>query len=164
MSDFNTMNGQAPQSTPTDPAYAQQGTPQGAQQQAQEYQQPNYQQSPYQQPMYQQSPQGQPYTQPGYQPYAQQGYQPQAGYPAQKSKIAAGLFGIFLGAFGVHNFYLGYTGKAVAQLLLTLLGWILLGAGPIAAYIWGLVEGILIISSSYGSNWHRDGQGMELKD
>lgn len=28
-----------------------------------------------------------------------------------KSKIAAGLFGIFLGQFGVHNFYLGYTQK-----------------------------------------------------
>ena len=34
-----------------------------------------------------------------------------------KSKIAAGLLGIFLGTFGVHNFYLGNTGKAVAQLL-----------------------------------------------
>ena len=40
---------------------------------------------------------------------------------AQKSKIAAGLLGIFLGSFGVHNFYLGYTGKAVAQLLLLLI-------------------------------------------
>ena len=27
--------------------------------------------------------------------------------PNAKSKIAAGLLGIFLGAFGVHNFYLG---------------------------------------------------------
>ena len=27
--------------------------------------------------------------------------------PNAKSKLAAGLFGIFLGAFGVHNFYLG---------------------------------------------------------
>ena len=26
-----------------------------------------------------------------------------------KSKMAAGLLGIFLGTFGVHNFYLGYT-------------------------------------------------------
>ena len=41
--------------------------------------------------------------------------------PNAKSKIAAGLLGIFLGAFGVHNFYLGYTGKAIAQLLITLL-------------------------------------------
>ena len=42
-----------------------------------------------------------------------------------QSKLAAGLLGIFLGGLGVHNFYLGNTGKAVAQLLLTLVGWIL---------------------------------------
>ena len=39
----------------------------------------------------------------------------------RKSKAAAGLLGIFLGCFGFHNFYLGYTGRAVAQLLITLL-------------------------------------------
>lgn len=55
--------------------------------------------------------------------------QPGYGY-AQKSKIVAGLLGLFLGTLGVHNFYLGYTGKAVAQLLLTLIGWIIL-IGPI---------------------------------
>lgn len=38
---------------------------------------------------------------------------------AQKSKLAAGLLGIFLGSLGIHNFYLGYTGKAVAQLLIS---------------------------------------------
>lgn len=152
MSDFNTMNGQAPQPAQTQPEYPQQSGQQSpyqqpAQQPAQEYAQPAYQQPAYQQPVYQQP-----------------AYQSQPVYPGQKSKLAAGLFGIFLGALGVHNFYLGYTGKAVAQLLLTLLGWILLGIGPIAAYIWGLVEGILIISSAYGSNWHKDGQGMELRD
>ncbi len=41
--------------------------------------------------------------------------------PQAKSKMAAGLLGIFLGAFGVHNFYLGYTGKAIAQLLISIL-------------------------------------------
>ena len=41
--------------------------------------------------------------------------------PNAKSKMAAGLLGIFLGSFGVHNFYLGYTGKAIAQLLISLL-------------------------------------------
>ena len=65
-----------------------------------------------------------------------------------KSKIAAGLLGIFLGSLGVHNFYLGFTGKAVAQLLLTLVGWILCGIGPIVAGIWGLIEGILILTGS----------------
>ena len=46
--------------------------------------------------------------------------------PNAKSKMAAGLLGIFLGQWGVHNFYLGYTGKAVAQLLLSIFGYILL--------------------------------------
>ena len=77
-----------------------------------------------------------------------------------KSKIAAGLLGIFLGSFGVHNFYLGYTGKAVGQLLLTLIGWILCGLGPIAAAIWGLVEGILILTGSI----NRDANGNMLAD
>ena len=133
------------------------------------YGQPDYTQSA-QPPYYQQ--QAQPrYEQPSYnQPpiYAQQTYyqaaqqQPGYGY-AQKSKIVAGLLGLFLGGLGVHNFYLGYTGKAVAQLLLTLIGWIIL-IGPIISGIWALIESVLILCSSYGSNWHRDGRGQELQD
>ena len=97
---------------------------------------------------------------PGYQPQPQQ----PAYYPQPKSKLAAGLLGIFLGALGVHNFYLGYTGKAVAQLLLTLVGWVLFGLGPVVAWVWGLIESILILCSTYGSNWHRDAKGFELSD
>lgn len=133
------------------------------------YGQPDYTQSA-QPPYYQQ--QAQPrYEQPSYnQPpiYAQQTYyqaaqqQPGYGY-AQKSKIVAGLLGLFLGGLGVHNFYLGYTGKAVAQLLLTLIGWIIL-IGPIISGIWALIESVLILCSSYGSNWHRDGRGQEIQD
>lgn len=37
-----------------------------------------------------------------------------------KSRIAYILLGLFLGGLGIHNFYAGYTGKAVAQLLITL--------------------------------------------
>jgi len=138
------------------------------------YGQPTYGQADYTQsaqpPYYQR--QAQPrYEQPSYnQPpiYAQQTYyqaaqqQPGYGY-AQKSKIVAGLLGLFLGGLGVHNFYLGYTGKAVAQLLLTLIGWIIL-IGPIISGIWALIESVLILCSSYGSNWHRDGRGQELQD
>ena len=83
---------------------------------------------------------------------------------APKSKIVAGRLGPFLGTLGVHNFYLGNTGKAVAQLLLTLVGWILLGLGPIAAAIWGFVEGIIILCSKPGSPWHKDANGYELSD
>lgn len=60
----------------------------------------------------------------------------------KKSRIGAGLLGIFLGCFGVHNFYLGYTGKAVAQLLITCLSFGLLS---FISYIWGFIEGILIL-------------------
>ena len=139
-----------------------------------DYNQANYGQQGYAAPFYNQSAYTQPayaapfynqsaYTQPAYaqQPAYGQPIAP-AGY-AQKSKLAAGLLGIFLGCFGVHNFYLGNTGKAVAQLLLTVIGWILI-IGPAVAGIWGLVEGILILCSHYGSQWHRDAQGVELQD
>jgi TM2 domain-containing membrane protein YozV len=75
-----------------------------------------------------------------------------------KSKIAAGVLGIVLGALGIHNFYLGYTNKAVAQLLLTLVGWCFFGLGPIIASVWGFIEGILILTGSI----HTDAEGNEL--
>lgn len=62
-----------------------------------------------------------------------------------KSKIAAGLLGIFFGSFGVHNFYLGYTGKAIAQLLMTVLS---CGILSFVSGIWSLVEGIMILTGS----------------
>lgn len=79
---------------------------------------------------------------------------------APKSKVCAGLLGIFLGCFGVHNFYLGFTGKGVAQLLLTLIGWILCFSGPAIASIWGLIEGIMILAGSID----KDANGNPLGD
>lgn len=76
-----------------------------------------------------------------------------------KSKMAAGLLGIFLGVFGVHNFYLGYTSKAVAQLLLGTLG-ACLAVGPVVSGIWGLVEGIMILTGSI----NKDAQGNFLTE
>lgn len=77
-----------------------------------------------------------------------------------KSKIAGGLLGIFLGSFGVHNFYLGYTGKAVAQLLICIFGACLFGLGPIVSGVWGLIEGILILTG----NINKDANGNSLVD
>ena len=74
-----------------------------------------------------------------------------------KSKMAAGLLGIFLGSFGVHNFYLGYTGKAIAQLLITVLT---CGFGACISSVWGLIEGILILTGSITV----DGNGVPLRD
>lgn len=75
----------------------------------------------------------------------------------QKSKLAAGLLGIFLGSFGVHNFYLGYNGKAVAQLLITILS---CGILSVVSGIWGLIEGILILTDSITV----DAEGNKLRD
>ena len=106
-------------------------------------QQPN-QQQPYQQQPYQQ----QPYQQPVYGAQLVQG---------GKSKMAAGLLGIFLGGIGVHNFYLGFTGKAIAQLLISVLSCFTLA--PVSA-VWGLIEGILILTGSQNV----DANGMPLTD
>lgn len=77
--------------------------------------------------------------------------------PNAKSKIAAGLLGIFLGGLGVHNFYLGFTGKAIAQLLISLLSCGLLSW---VSAIWGLIEGILILTGSMNT----DAEGNPLGD
>ena len=56
-----------------------------------------------------------------------------------KSRLTYILLAIFLGWLGVHNFYAGYTGRAIAQLLISLLiGWLIL---PLfAVWIWIIVE------------------------
>ena len=80
-----------------------------------------------------------------------------AGESNAKSKVAAGLLGIFLGCFGVHNFYLGYNGKAVAQLLITVLSCFVLS---VVSAVWGLIEGILILTGSINT----DANGNALRD
>ncbi len=78
-----------------------------------------------------------------------------------KSKLVAGLLGIFVGGFGVHRFYLGYTTIGVIQLVLGLgIGIATCGVGYSAVALWGLIEGILILTG----NINRDGQGKPLKD
>jgi len=94
------------------------------------------------------------------------GVSAQGPVPADaKSKIAAGLLGIFLGSFGVHNFYLGYTQRAIVQLVLSIVGIVLscivIGVFLVlAVYIWGLVEGIMILAGKINT----DGRGMPLKE
>lgn len=79
------------------------------------------------------------------------------GQKGDKSKIAAGLLGIFLGTFGVHNFYLGYTTKAIIQLVMTVVS---CGTLAIVSEIWGLVEGIMILTGKID----KDGKGNLLAD
>ena len=128
------------------------------QQAQQQYAQPQQQygqqaQQQYGQQQYGQQPYGQ--QQYGQQPYGQQPQQ--YGQPAQvsseKSKVAAGLLGIFLGGFGAHKFYLGYTQEAVIMLVACILG-ILLSFFVIGFFVVlgvsvvGLIEGIIYLTKS----------------
>ncbi len=86
-------------------------------------------------------------------------YSPNPNYnPAQqqkkssRSKVAAGLLGIFLGGWGAHNFYLGKTSRAVAQIVVTI---VTCGIGS----IWGLIEGIMCLCGNY-----TDVDGLPLSD
>ncbi len=70
----------------------------------------------------------------------------------QKSKLVAGLLGIFVGGLGIHNFYLGFTKKAILQIALSFC----FGIGA----IWGFVEGILILIGKIDT----DANGVPLKE
>ncbi len=72
----------------------------------------------------------------------------------EKSKLAAGLLGIFVGGLGVHRFYLGYIGIGIAQIFVTLLTF---GVGA----LWGFIEGILILT---GAGIKKDAKGRPLKE
>ena len=80
---------------------------------------------------------------------------------AAKSRMAAGLLGIFLGCLGIHRFYLGYTGIGLVQLLVSVIGGALTcGIATCGVGVWGLVEGILLLTGSLD----RDASGKPLRD
>ncbi|WP_080796165.1 TM2 domain-containing protein [Corynebacterium pacaense] len=84
----------------------------------------------------------------------------------QKSVVVAALLAFFLGTLGVHNFYLGYTGRGVAQLALTVVGWItavfLVGFVLLFAVgVWVLVDLIMIIART--GTYSVDAQGVPLQ-
>nr|WP_296532747.1 TM2 domain-containing protein [uncultured Actinomyces sp.] len=107
-----------------------------------------------QQPVYGQPAYGQPaYGQPSFgQPAFGQG----AYATPPKQWIVALLLAFFVGTFGIHNFYLGYTTRGIIQLVLAIT---LIGA-PVAA-IWAFVEFIMIIMR-YGA-YGCDAQGRPLE-
>ena len=67
----------------------------------------------------------------------------------QKDHVSAGLFAIFLGAFGVHKFYLGYNNAGFIMLAVSIIGGIL-SLGLAAAVIWliAIIEGIIYLTKS----------------
>ncbi|RJG40308.1 TM2 domain-containing protein [Motilimonas pumila] len=63
-------------------------------------------------------------------------------------KIAAALFAFFLGAFGAHKFYLGYTKQGVIMLLTFIFGFILLGIPSMVIGVIAFIEFILYLVKS----------------
>lgn len=71
-----------------------------------------------------------------------------AGEPPKfppRSRWVAGILGVFLGALGIHRFYLGYTRIGIIQIVLTMF------TGGTAG-LWGFVEGILILAGIWGED------------
>lgn len=64
-----------------------------------------------------------------------------------KTRTTYIVLGIFLGWLGIHNFYAGYTGKAVGQLCLTVLT---LGYLGIISWIWAIIEVCIVEKDSAG--------------
>ena len=67
------------------------------------------------------------------------------GSDGKKDKAVAGLLAIFLGALGIHEFYLGNNTSAIIRLAITVLtcGW----GGAILGVI-SLIEGIIYLTKS----------------
>ncbi len=92
-----------------------------------------------------------------------------AGDVSPKSRIAATLLSIlpawFFSVFGIHRFYLGKIGSAVAMLSLTILGWITIwiwGLGflfLVAGGIWSFVDFLIAVTGNM-----KDTEGKLIKN
>lgn len=67
-----------------------------------------------------------------------------------KSRIGYVLFGIFLGCFGIHNFYAGYVGRGLAQLLITIFAWWLALIPVFIVWVWAIVEVCVVTKDARG--------------
>lgn len=81
------------------------------------------------------------------------------GEVSPKSRLLAGLLGVFLGGLGLHRFYLGFWGIGFLQILVTTVSVILCLRihGYTVGFIWGFIEGILILGGKM-----RDAQGRRV--
>jgi hypothetical protein len=78
---------------------------------------------------------------------------------APRSRVVAGVLGIFLGATGAHRLYTGRTRSGLAMLVATVASGGLLV--PITATV-GMVEGVMFLASTRGV-YSRDGYGRDLR-
>jgi TM2 domain-containing membrane protein YozV len=67
-----------------------------------------------------------------------------------KSRVAFVLLGIFLGIFGMHNFYAGYNKKAAIQLALTILTFFY---AAVVTWVWAIIEVCVVNQDSEGEQF-----------
>ena len=65
----------------------------------------------------------------------------------QQSRLGYILLGLFFGELGLHNFYAGYVGRGVAQLLITVLSF---GFLFWVSWIWAFIEIIVVSRNAKG--------------
>ena len=64
-----------------------------------------------------------------------------------KSRFAYILLAVFTGIFGIHNFYAGYTGRAIMQLLITVLS---VGCLAPLTWLWAIIEACVVKQDAKG--------------
>jgi hypothetical protein len=67
--------------------------------------------------------------------------------PNAKNRITFIVLGVLLGMFGAHNFYAGYTKKAIAQILISVLS---LGFASPMVWVWAVIDICTVFSDSKG--------------
>lgn len=60
--------------------------------------------------------------------------------PAGKSHLVNWILGVWLGAVGIHDFYAGNQTKGIIHIVITVVGSLLLGLGPLISWVWAIVE------------------------
>ena len=78
-----------------------------------------------------------------------------------KSRLAYILLALFLGGLGVHNFYAGFVGRGIAQILtnfvLALISVITFGFGAflyVGLFIWIIIEICMVTKDSKGIDFN----------
>lgn len=80
------------------------------------------------------------------------------GYTIRKKYVAL-ILAVTLGMFGAHHFYLGDQTKGIIQILLSTIGAIVFGLGPVASLIWVIVETVFILTDKTKA----DSNGFKLQ-
>jgi TM2 domain-containing membrane protein YozV len=70
------------------------------------------------------------------------------GVEGVSKRIIAAILALLVGSLGIHKFFTGYTKEGVIMIVVTVLGSMLFGLGPLAMWIIAIIEGINYLKMS----------------